>query len=126
MAAIAFMVITVYVPAVDAVRHHQGHDWFHDLLHLMSAVCAAYAGWLAVSFVPAKLFTWGIGLFYFVLGIYGWFTPGLMMNTPLAIPLSAADNIVHLTLAVPALIIVVRHLLRSSHLKAVPADQAGA
>ena len=58
---------------------------------------------------------------------YVWLVyPGLMMNTPLAIPLSAADNIVQLTLAVPALIIVVPHLLRSSHLKAVPADQAGA
>jgi uncharacterized membrane protein YfcA len=126
MAAIAFMVITVYVPAVNAVRHHQGHDWFHHVLHLMSAVCAAYAGWVAVSIVPARLFTWGIGLFYFVLGTYGWFTPGLMMNTPLAIPLSAGDNIVHLLLAVPALVIVVRHLLKSLHPEAGPADQAGA
>lgn len=126
IAAIAFMIITVYASAVNAVRHHQGHDWFHNVLHLMSAVCAAYAGWVAVGIVPARLFTWGIGLLYFVLGTYGWFTPGLLMNTPLAIPLSAGDNIVHLLLAVPALVIIVRHLLKSLHLKAVAADQAGA
>ena len=123
--AIAFIVLTVYVPAVDAVRHHQDHDWFHDVLHLMSAVCAAYAGLVAVSIVPARFFTWGIGLFYFALGTYGWFTPGLLMNTPLAISLSAGDNIVHLLLAVPALVIMVRHLLKSVRPKAVPVDQTG-
>ena len=48
------------------------------------------------------------------------------MNTPLAIPLSAGDTIVHLLLAVPALVIVVRHLLKSLHPESVPADQAGA
>jgi hypothetical protein len=126
IAAIAFIFITVYVPAVKAVRHHQGHYWVHDVLHLMSAVCAAYAGWAAVSFVPARVFTWVVGLFYFVLGIYGWFTRGLLMNTPLAIPLSAGDNVVHLLLAVPALVVVVRDLLKSLHPEAVPADQAGA
>jgi hypothetical protein len=51
---------------------------------------------------------------------------GLLMYTPLAIPLSAGDNIVHVLLAVPALVIVVRHLLKSMHPESVPANQAGA
>lgn len=57
--------------------------------------------------MPAKLFTWGIGLLYFALGVYGWFTPGLLLDTPFAILLGPADNVFHLILSLPALAIVI-------------------
>jgi hypothetical protein len=61
----------------------------------------------------AKLFTWVIGLLYFALGVYGWFTPGLLLGTPFAIPLGVPDNVFHLLLGVPALAIVVLDVRRA-------------
>jgi len=73
---------------------------------LGSALLAAYAGWFARSPAPARAFTWAIGVGYFALGCYGWFTRGLLLGTPLAIPLGVPENLFHLLLSVPALVIV--------------------
>ena len=94
-------------------KHLQGrlaHDWAHSVLHLGSALLAAYAGWRASSPAPARAVTWAIGVGYFALGCYGWFTPGLLLGTPLAIPLGVPENLFHLFLSVPALAIVLRDL----------------
>ena len=111
VAAVAFTVITIYALAVTIIRQQLAHDWFHSVLHLTSALLGAYAGWKATDIVLARVFTWSIGALYLGLGTYGWFTPGLFMNSPFAIPLSAGDNIVHLLLSGPALAILARHLL---------------
>ena len=111
VAAVAFADITIYGLAVNIVRQHLPHDWFHSVLHLSSAAFAAYAGWMAADVILARLFTQTIGILYLALGIDGWFTPGLFMNSPLAIPLSAGDNAVHLLLSGPALAIVIRDLV---------------
>jgi hypothetical protein len=60
--------------------------------------------------VSAKVLTWGIGLLYLVLGAYGWFTPGFLLHTPFAIPMGVADNVFHLFLSIPAMVIVVLDL----------------
>jgi uncharacterized membrane protein YfcA len=112
-AAVAFVIITIYALTVNVVRQQLAHDWFHSVLHLMSALLGAYAGWNRSDTIPAKVFTWSIGVLYFGLGIYGWFTPGLFMSSPLAIPLSAADNIVHLLLSGPALAVIARGVITS-------------
>jgi hypothetical protein len=75
-----------------------------------SALLAAYAGWRASSPAPARAVTWAIGVGYFALGCYGWFTPGLLLGTPLAIPLGVPENLFHLLLSVPALAIVLLDL----------------
>jgi uncharacterized membrane protein YfcA len=123
VAAVVFIVITIYVPTVHALRHQLAGDWFHSVLHLISALLGAYAGWKATGIFPAKMFTWSIGVLYLGLGIYGWFTPGILMNSPLAIPLSARDNIVHLLLSGPALAIGAHDLLTSPQSSATPAQR---
>ena len=50
----------------------------------------------------------GRGLLYGALGIYGWFTDGLFLGTPFAVPLGAAESVFHLVLGVPALAILAR------------------
>jgi hypothetical protein len=114
VAAIVFAIITIYVLTANTVRQHLAHDWFHSVLPVTSAVLGAYAALKVTDVIPAKVFTWSIGVLYLGLGTYGWFTPGLFMNSPLAIPLSAGDNIVHLLRSGPALAIVGRDLLTSS------------
>jgi hypothetical protein len=111
IATVAFAIITIYAMALNLIHHQLAQDWFHSVLHLTSGLLGAYAGWKATDVVLAKVFTWSIGMLYFALGTYGWFTPGLFMNSPLAIPLSAGDNIVHLLLSGLALAIVIRNLL---------------
>src|SRR4030095_10480327 len=86
------------------------HDWAHSVLHLGSALLAAYAGWAARSPAPARAFTWAIGVGYFALGCYGWFTRGLLLGTPLAIPLGVPENLFHLLLSLPALAVVLLQL----------------
>ena len=113
-AAVIFIVNTLYPMIVKLYQHRLAHDWFHSFLHLLSALFGAYAGWRANSMSPAKAFTWSMGVLYMGLGVYGWFTPGLFLNSPLAIPLGTADNSFHLLLSMPALIIVVLTLL-SAH-----------
>jgi hypothetical protein len=80
------------------------------VLHLGSAVLAAYAGWLAPSSAPACAVTWAVGVGSFALGVYGWLTPGLLLSTPLAIPLGVPENLFHLLLSVPALAVVLLQL----------------
>ena len=115
IAAVIFIVNTLYPVMVKLSQQRLAHDWFHSLLHLLSALFGAYAGWWANSMSPAKAFTWSIGMLYMGLGVYGWFMPGLFLNSLLAIPLGTADNIFHLFLSMPALIIVVFTLL-SAHM----------
>jgi len=106
-----FAINTIYPVAVKVYQQRLADDWLHSLLHLMSALFGAYAGWRATSVLPAKAFTWGIGALYLGLGVYGWFTPGLFLNSTLAIPLGVGDNIFHLLLSAPAFIIALRELL---------------
>ncbi|HEX6036052.1 MAG TPA: hypothetical protein VFY83_16560 [Anaerolineales bacterium] len=106
IAAVIFIVNTLYPVMVKLFQHRLAHDWFHSFLHLLSALFGAYAGWRANSISAAKAFTWSIGMLYMGLGMYGWFTPGLFLSSPLAIPLGIADNIFHPLLGVPAWTII--------------------
>jgi hypothetical protein len=109
-AAVAFVLVTLYTVPTKLLQDRLGHDWAHSLLHLCSAVLAAYAGWTARSPAPARAVTWAIGIGYFVLSCYGWFTPGLLLGTPFAIPLGVPENLFHLLLSLPALAIVLLDL----------------
>jgi hypothetical protein len=110
VAAVAFVLVTLYTVPTKLLQGRLGHDWAHSVLHLCSAVLAAYAGWPARSSAPARVVAWAVGVGYFVLGCYGWFTRGLLLGTPLAIPLGAPENLFHLLLSVPALVIVLLDL----------------
>jgi hypothetical protein len=109
-AAVAFVLVTLYTVPTKHLQGRLVHDWAHSVLHLCSALLAAYAGWRASSPAPARAVTWAIGVGYFALGCYGWFTPGLLLGTPLAIPLGVPENLFHLLLSVPALAIVLLDL----------------
>jgi hypothetical protein len=109
-AAAAFVLVTLYTVPTKLVQGRLEDDWAHSVLHLGSAALTAYAGWLAHSSTPARALTWALGIGYFALGCYGWFTQGLLLGTPLAIPLGVADNLFHLLLSVPALAIVLLQL----------------
>jgi hypothetical protein len=109
-AAVGFLLVTLYTVPTKLLQGRLGHDWAHSVLHLCSAVLAAYAGWRARSPAPARAVTWAVGVGYFTLGCYGWFTRGLLLGTPLAIPLGVPENLFHLLLSVPALAIVLLHL----------------
>jgi hypothetical protein len=109
-AAVVFVLVTLYTVPTKLLQGRLGQDWAHSVLHLGSAVLAAYAGWRARSPAPARALTWSIGAGYFVLGCYGWFTRGLLLGTPLAVPLGVAENLFHLLLSVPAVAIVVLDL----------------
>ncbi len=113
IAAAAFVIFFVYPVTTKLLQGRLAEDWLHSILHLCSALLGAYAGWYAPNVAPAKLFTWAIGLLYFALGVYGWFTPGLLLGTPFAIPLGVPDNVFHLLLSVPALTIVVLDVRRA-------------
>ena len=113
IAAVAFVVFVVYPVTTKLLQGRLAEDWLHSVLYLCSALLGAYAGWYAPNVAPAKLFTWAIGLLYFALGVYGWFTPGLLLGTPFAIPLGVPDNVFHLLLSVPALAIVVLDVRRA-------------
>jgi hypothetical protein len=109
-AAVAFVLVTVYTVPTKHLQGRLEHDWAHSVLHLCSALLAAYAGWRAHSPAPARALTWAIGVGYFALAVYGWFTPGLLLGTPLAIPLGVPENLFHLLVSVPALAIVLLDL----------------
>ena len=109
-AAVAFVLVTLYTVPTKLLQGRLGHDWAHSVLHLCSAVLAAYAGWRARSHAPARTVTCVIGVGYFVLGCYGWFTRGLLLGTPLAIPLGVPENLFHLLLSAPAVAIVLLDL----------------
>ena len=105
VAAAVFLLITVYTMSSKLAQGRLAEDWLHSVLHLGSALAGAVAGWDRRSALPATWFTWGIGLLYGALGLYGWFTTGFFLNTRAAIPLGPADNLFHLALAAPALAI---------------------
>ena len=113
IATVVFVINTVYPLTAKLLQERLAEDWLHSVLHLCSALFGVYAGWYASNFAPAKVFTWGIALLYLVLGVYGWFTPGFLLHTPFAIPLGVADNVFHLFLSVPAVMIVVLAMRRS-------------
>ena len=123
VAAAMFVLITVYTVAAKLAQGRLGEDWLHSVLHLASALAGAVAGWSMRSALPAKWFTWGIGLLYGALGVYGWFTPGFFRGTPAAIPLGPADNLFHLALAAPALAIMAVDMGRSAR-AGRPAERA--
>jgi hypothetical protein len=104
--ALIFILITIYTVSIKAAQGRLAGDWLHSALHLCSGLIGVYAGWLAQSPVPAKAFTWGIGLLYFALACYGVLKPGLLLGTPFAVPLAVADNVFHLALSAPALALV--------------------
>ena len=111
VATALFLINTVYPVTTKLLQDRLAEDWFHSALHLGSGLLGAYAGWCASSLAPAKLYTWGIALGYLALGSYGWFTRGLFLGTPLAIPLGIADNVFHLLLsasAIPAITLATR------------------
>ena len=112
---IVFILNTAYPLTTKLLQGRLAEDWLHTALHLCSALFGIYAGWYATSIAPAKVFTWGIGLLYLALGVYGWFTPGFLLHTPFAIPLGVADNVFHLSLSVPAMVIVALAIARSLH-----------
>jgi hypothetical protein len=115
VAAVAFALYTIYPVVTKLHEHRLAHDWSHSALHLCSCLIAIYAGWISGSAWPAKLFAVGIGSIYCVLGVAGWYIPGLLLSTPLALPLGPADNIFHLVVGVPALTLVTFDAVRRPH-----------
>jgi hypothetical protein len=69
-AAVAFVLVTLYTVPTKHLQGRLVHDWAHSVLHLCSALLAAYAGWRASSPAPARAVTWAIGVGYFALGCY--------------------------------------------------------
>ena len=113
IAVMVFVSITAYTVIVKLLQGRLADDWLHSVLHLGSGLAAADAGWYARGVTPARAFTWGVGLLYFALGVYGWFTAGLLVGTPFAIPLGVAENVFHLALSVPALAILALDVRRA-------------
>jgi hypothetical protein len=93
IAAIGFALITVYPVLVKLLEQRLAQDWLHSVLHLGSALLAAYAGWFAINILWAKGFTWAVGFLYLALGVYGWLASGLFLASRFAIPLGVADNL---------------------------------
>jgi hypothetical protein len=96
----------------QAIEDRLAGDWMHSLLHLCSGLLGVYAGWLAAGAAPARLFTWGVGVLYLALGVHGSVGPGLLLGTPVAIPLGIADNLFHFALSLPALAVGLTDLAR--------------
>ncbi|GHH75277.1 hypothetical protein [Promicromonospora soli] len=111
VAAFLFAGFTVYPVITKLAEHRLAHDWAHSALHLLFCLLAAYAGWAARDARAARLFTGAVAVIYGVLGVIGWFVPGLLLGTPVAIPLDPVANVFHLVLAVPALVLVTRSVI---------------
>jgi hypothetical protein len=105
-ATVVFVLFTAYPLVGKVMEDRLAHDWAHSALHLVSACAGAYAGWIATSTTPAKLYTWAVGVGYLILGIVGWFIDGLLLSTHLAIPLGPVENVFHLALSLSALLVV--------------------
>jgi uncharacterized membrane protein YfcA len=112
-AAVVFLLVVLYTVPTKYLQGRLGHDWAHSVLHVGTAVLAAYAGWRARSPTPARLFTWAVGVIYVALAWYGLLRPGLFLGTRFAIPLGVAENVFHLLVSVPALAIMALHLSRA-------------
>jgi hypothetical protein len=108
-AAVIFVLITIYTVLTKLAQGRLADDWLHSVLHLCAALVGTYAGWFAASPAPAQGFTSVVGVLYFALGCYGLLRPGLLLATPFAIPLGAAENVFHFTLSLPALAILLLH-----------------
>ena len=105
-AALAFVLVAAYTVPAKLLQGRLADDWLHSVLHLGSGLLGAWAGWATRGVAPARAFTWGVGLLYGGLGLVGWSTNGLLLGTPFAIPLGAAENAFHLVLGVPALAVI--------------------
>jgi hypothetical protein len=106
LAAVVFVVVTVYTVATKSIDGRLAHDWLHSVLHVGSATAAAYAGWGARGDRPAVLLTGFLAAVYLGLGVFGWFVDGLLLGTPLAIPLGPADNVFHLLVGGAATVVL--------------------
>jgi len=107
VAAVVFLLFTIYPMITKILEHRLHHDWAHGVLHLVSAAVAIYAGWFAKSNTLAVLFTWAVAIFYTALGVFGWFIDGLFLGTALAIPLGPVDHVFHLLLGFGAIAVLV-------------------
>jgi hypothetical protein len=101
-AAVAFALVVVYTLAVKIPTGGLQRDWLHTVLHMVSGGVALYLGWTG-SVLGARLYTLGIMAVYGLLGVVGWFIDGVALESAFRIPLSAADNVFHLSLALVAL-----------------------
>jgi len=111
VAAVVFLLFTIYPLITKVLEHRLAHDWAHGLLHLTSAAIGIYAGWFAKSHVLAAIYTWTIAVVYTILGVVGWFIDGLFLGTAWAIPLGPVDHSFHLLLglAAVAVLLINRH-----------------
>ena len=105
-AAGAFALVVLYTLVVKRPGGELARDWMHTVLHVVTGLVAAYVGSMAERAKPARLFTATLALGYGALGLFGWFTDGLLMGSPFRIPLGAADNIFHLILGCAAALTV--------------------
>lgn len=106
IAAVVFLLFTVYPLITKLLEHRLAHDWTHGLLHLVSAAIGIYAGWFARSHIIAAIYTWTIAIVYTALGIGGWFIDGLFLGTIWAIPLAPVDHAFHLLLGLAAVAVL--------------------
>jgi hypothetical protein len=53
-AAVGFVLAVLITVPTKLLQGRLGHDWAHSVLHLCSALLAAYAGWSARSSAPAR------------------------------------------------------------------------
>jgi hypothetical protein len=118
--AMVFLLVTVYTVVTKLAEDRLSGDWLHSVLHVASAAAGAYAGWGARTDVLAVAYTGVIGVWYLLLGLYGWFTDGLLLDTPLAIPLTAADNVFHLSLGVAAVLTLALSWARGDRTRPFP------
>jgi hypothetical protein len=107
VAAVVFLLFTIYPLITKLLDQRLAHDWVHGLLHLASAAIGIYAGWFAKSHLIAALYTWTIAIVYTALGVCGWFIDGLFLGTPWAIPLGPVDHAFHLLLGLGAIAVLV-------------------
>jgi hypothetical protein len=106
-AAAAFLLVVLYTVLRKVPDGEFARDWTHTALHVVTAVFALHAGWLADDARPARALTAALALTYGALGVGGWFTDGLFMGSVFRIPLQSADNIFHLAFAIAATVTVV-------------------
>jgi hypothetical protein len=111
VAAVVFLLFTIYPLITKVLDHRLAHDWAHGVLHLVSAAIGIYAGWFAGSHVVEALYTWTIAIVYTVLGVGGWFIDGLFLDTPWATPLGPVDHAFHLLLGLGAIAVLVVNAL---------------
>lgn len=106
LACAVFLLVAAYTIAVKLPAGELYGDWLHTVLHLATAMVALAVSRARVRPMWPRAFTWGLLAVYGVLGALGWFVDGLVMHTPLRVPLASADNVFHLLLAAGALVTV--------------------